>query len=476
MAFYCQQCQAPITLDDTLKRLSNAQKDLILSKANRTTKPPPISPSEHISTERLNVLNEALRDISDSPSPTEVQNYSNLIAEPASGSDNSAQSFVYVSDHEGNLEASGDEDLEKEDEEENNRSDHLPDFSRIKSLDQVFQILSTNQDVSHPMCKDCARLLVNSYKHKFDQSQKEKDAYLGFLKKLKDRDADNQAAEVQVDGKIVDSINELKQLRQLELTKIEELKSLEDTYDLLNQELEDLEKNLRELNEKDLNEALAFRNDLNMKLKRKTNSLEQAKALYQRHLNHVDGLRSLNIFTKLFNILFDDNDNWGRINGFRLGYKVPLPEINVALGQIVLLLVFLQKQLDVPISSYELVPLGSKSYIVKHSSKQPPEGQRTKATSVLQLFSTNEFTLGKLFNFNKLDVSMIALLDIVSQFEGKMISLDDELAFPYKISPKHDSIGGKSIRVTSNDEWSDSCRYLLIDLNWLLTYASTHSG
>lgn len=472
MAFHCQQCHAPIKLDESLKNLSQAHRELLVNKATRASKPPRRLSKEHIPQDRLDVLNQALDDIRENPTSTEVQNFSDLVSEPivgSAGSDGSAHSFVYVSDHNDDDESDHNEVPEEKAEEQ------LPDFSRIKSLDQVFHILSTNQDVSHPMCGDCAKLLTNSYKHKFDQSQREKEAYLSFLKKLKEREADDKAAEGHVAGKIAESIEELKGLRQLEDEKLTELQELEATHELLNSELDELEESLRQLNEQDLNKVLAMRNDLTMRLSEKNDDLDQARSLYQQHLNHVDRLRSLNIFSRLFSILFSDTDKWGRINGFRLGYKVPLAEINAALGQIVLMLVFLQKRLDVVVTSYELVPLGSKSYIVKHSRKPPTEdGVRPKTTSVLQLFSTNEFTLGKLFNFNKLDVSMIALLDIVSHFETKMVSSDEELAFPYRISPKHDSIGGKSIRVTSNDEWTDACRYLLIDLNWLLTYASTH--
>ena len=69
---------------------------------------------------------------------------------------------------------------------------------------------------------------------------------------------------------------------------------------------------------------------------------------------------------------------------------------------------------------------------------------------------------------------MIALLDIVSLIEAKVLSIDQEIELPYKI--KNDTIGGKSIRVTSNSEWTSSCKFLLTNLNWILTFVSAHTS
>ncbi|RCK58881.1 hypothetical protein Cantr_07295 [Candida viswanathii] len=61
--------------------------------------------------------------------------------------------------------------------------------NRIKTLSTIFSILSNNQDINHPLSEDCANLLIENYKLKFDQSQKEKDSYLSFLKNSKTRTA-----------------------------------------------------------------------------------------------------------------------------------------------------------------------------------------------------------------------------------------------------------------------------------------------
>lgn len=456
MVFHCQSCNSPIAIDETLRNLSQAQLGLLLSKSGKPAPFSKLSPPQYIPKDRLERFN--------SLTGSDAVISKDYSERPASY--DSHQSYVYVSDDDQEAGLAADSDNKM-----NPNEDQLPDFSKIKTLDQVFQILLTNQDVNHPMCSECAQLLTQNYKLKFDQSQREKEYYLSFLKKLKERE-DGALAGV-ADEKITRSARELKELHELEQTKLAELEDLEKQHEELTEKLEELTGQLAELNLTELNQIISLKNSLNLDLQVKQSKLDQAKALYNKHLNHLDRLRTLNVYTKLFDILFDQKDNYGRINGFRLGYKVPWPEVNVALGQIVLLLTFLLKRLGVHLEGYKLVPMGSQSYLVKQG--KPSGGEDRKTSSVLQLYSSNEFTLGKLFNFNKVDVSMISLLDILSKFEEKLMSIDEGLAFPYTISPKRDAVGGKSIRVTSNGQWTDACRYLLIDLNWILTYASTQN-
>lgn len=472
MTFHCRQCNSPIVLDDSLKSLSKGQIDHLLKKNENKFDAPVKAPKLYISHDRLELANKAL-ELGDSD-PLFKLNYTLDNKSP-----NSHLAYVFVSDSE--LES--DHNDSKELERQKNLIDHnglsedgqFPEFSKVKSLRHVFEILSTNQDVDFPMCVDCAHLLTENYKLKFDQSQKEKDYYMSFLKKLKEQKPFTNADEDILAKEMEEVAVELRLLEELQSSKLHELESLETTYSDLSSQLDLLTRELEDLNVGKLEEVAKLRNSLNLELSQKQEKLDQAKSLYQKQLDHLDELRSLNIFTELYSILFDKQDDYGRINTFRLGYRVPWPEVNAALGQIVLLLVFLQKRLSVTLKFYKLVPMGSKSYIIKDGTTLNllhAEDPGSKTHSVLPFYSTNEFTLGKLFNFNKLDVAMMALLDILAQFEVKLTSLDQELELPYKISARHDSIGGKSIRVTSNSQWTEACRYLLIDLNWILSYAS----
>lgn len=470
MTFNCIQCNSSISLDKSLTNLSQGQIDHLLKKSEQKFQPSIKPPEHYIPHDRLELVKKAIAYGDSEPrfklSPTPLESETSKLH----------LAYVYLSDPDVEAEnqhgprSSG--GAVSQDRDGIYDEGQLPEFSKVKSLRRVFKILSTNQDIGFPMCKDCAQLLTDNYKLKFDQSQREKDYYMSFLKKINEKRSLSESAETTIDKEMESAVAELGQLEKLQNSKLDELESLETTYDDLSLQLDKLTQELRDLNVGKLEEVAKLRNSLNLELNHKQGRLDQAKALYQKQLDHLDQLRALNICTELFSILFDQKDNWGRINNFRLGNRVPWPEVNAALGQIVLLLAFLQKRLNITLEVYKLVPMGSKSYIIKDGplNNQPDiaPGPRTH----LPLYSSNEFSLGKLFNFNKLDVSMMALLDILSQFERKLMSIDETIELPYKISPKHDTIGMKSIRVTSNTQWSEACRYLLIDLNWILSYAS----
>lgn len=517
---HCQKCDSPIVLDDSLVNLTSAQLNLLINKTNdeninkNNKQLLKLDPLDFIPLDRLKLYNEIN---SQNPQPIVIENIIDEPIEQAS-SLNSNHSYVMVSDSENSHKIDHDEQSKSNNEDKQNKNDknvnsknHIDDdpsntiSGRINTLQNIFKVLSSNQQIDHPLCLDCSNLLTENFKLKFDQTQREKDYYLTFLKKLKDRD-NNISAHInldELDSKLKNAIHEYEDLQKQESRELNELKELENTKKSLDDQLNELNHEYTMLNKNELYSVLKLKNELSLELKQKANKLEQSKSLYQMHLNNLDKLRTLNIYNRLFDISIDENDEYGTINGFRLGYKVPWSEVNAALGQIVLLLVFIIKRLELNLIDYRLIPMGSRSQIVKVSydsdDKQQDENlassispnstsasnvlsqqnvkpkPKAKSKTLLNLYSTNEFSLGKLFNFNKLDVSMIALLNILSQIESKLKDIDQEIELPYTISKKNDFIGGKSIRVTSNGEWSNSCKFLLTNLNWILAYTSAHT-
>lgn len=509
--FFCQKCKNQLYLDDSLEKLTSAQSKLLTQTINEADKPAKeltlVDPEQFISKKRLELYKEINKS---NPKPIVTKNVTDTGNELPS-SLNSNYSYVFISDGDnspGERVAKKVSNEVKEPQKEQ-AATVIDDPSntisgRINTLSHIFHVLSTNQEIDHPVCWDCSQLLVENFKLKFDQSQREKDYYLTFLKKLKERDSIVSAkiSPDEIDSKLMRAMNEYEQLQQEEHDKINELKHLERKKKELDQELVDLNHEFTKLKKIELNKVLELKNNLGLELRMKSDKLEQSKSLYQMHLNNLDKLRTLNIYNKFFDISFDKNDEYGTINSFRLGYKVPWSEMNAAFGQIVLLLAFLMKRLELNLPNYRLVPMGSKSHIIKvsHTRREGEEGgpstdgntvaestptstpgpehngtDRVRLKTVLNLYSSNEFSLGKLFNFNKLDISMIALLDILAHIEATLVQLDPEIELPYAISTKRDSIGGKSIRVTSNSEWTQSCKYLLTNLNWILAYTSAHT-
>lgn len=461
--FYCSKCNSRLRLDDSLLKLNQAQLNLLShtrSDGRREEQSQVTDPSHFIQKNRIDLYNEIIKT---NPEPLHKMSFVSTSTDNSEASKDT-NSFVMLSHDESTADKHSDGVT-------HDVSNYRSISARINTLKKVFEILSTNLEVEHPLCLDCADLLLSNYKLKFDQTQLEKEYYMSFLRKLKQQDVSGSISDI--DSKLKESLENFRKLQKEETEKLEVLKQLEKERDKLNHQLDLLNEEMDNLNNNDLNNFLKLRNHLDIDLSMKREMLNLFKSLYQIQLNRLDSVRNLNIYTKMFQISFETADEYGRINGFRLGYKVPWPEINSALGQVTLLLIFIIGRLDLKLKDYTLIPKGSNSQIIKFSANATTSG--TPHKSVLNLYSSNEFSLGKLFNYNKLDVTMIAVLDILSQIEACLSNIDSEIELPYRISEKHDNIGGKSIRLSSLNEWTTSCKFLLTDLNWLLTYASAYS-
>lgn len=462
-SFYCKRCSNKLDLNESLKHLKKVQLDLILDRRKKDESEndyvEPLDAEDFIPGDRLELYRNVAHD--DLAAFKKVDNIDGGQTEETGALN--PNSFVLLSTELDN----GKKDSKGKSDEDY----YLKISERINTLKKIFEILSDNQEIDHPLCIDCSKLILVNYRHKFDQNQREKEYYISFLRKLKERESKDTSNDI--DPRLKNLASEYDHLHMREQEKLETLRGLEKQKDELSSQLVALKDSLNLLCQNEVEAMYKLRNNLEIDLDQKFHKLDQVKALYQTHLNQLDSLRNMNIYTNIFNISFDETDLYGTINGLRLGYKVPWPEINAALGQILLLLVFLSKRLQLDLKEYRLVPMGSRSHIVKYSLSQ--NSRETQRKSVLSLHSSNDFSLSRLFNFNKLDVSMIALLDVVSKIKEKVSTFDHEIELPYVISPKCDTIGNKSIRPSSNAEWSFSCRFLLIDLKWLLTYTSAHT-
>ncbi|WLF80124.1 Vacuolar protein sorting-associated protein atg6 [Lodderomyces elongisporus] len=523
----CGECDTPVTLSDTLRRLNESQLKLLINTTQNkefqkadNERLNDLNPSDYLTKEKLDLYNQLPRNAK----PMYIKSYFESEDEEDDEDDNDedqeeeeeddddddndddddgthgafrstrsnsntnsdTNSYLVVSENddleeangvqEGNRATSNINNLDLEDEE----NYEIKISSRIKTLNKIFRILSNTQDIDHPLSENCANLLIENYKLKFDQSQKEKEQYLSFLKKLKLQDSKLNLHDEQghvrtsfgddesLDNNLKQTLEEYKLLTQKEQDGLQELKKLESTRTQLEQQISKSENELEDIKTSQLDKIMRLRNELQLNISDKQTKLDQLKASYQLHLNHIDELRNFNIYKLMFDINLDEK--YGMINGLRIGYKIVWPEVNAALGQISLLVAFILRRLHLKLEAYKLVPMGSQSHIVKFTKHE--DGSRSK--KILNLYSSDEFTLGRLFNFNKMDVSLIALLEILSIISIKLRELDTDIELPYKI--KNDSIGGKSIRVTSNSEWTQSCKLLLTNLNWMLIFVQAHTS
>lgn len=442
--FQCHRCRHPLILDESIKDLSNAQQKLMTSSNFENVSSP------NIPRDRLQLYQDA---------------NANSLNNTAGSCINTEGSFVLLQSQQRQRDAR--DAAEKSD---NSMS------KRVKTLEKVFQVLSDNYQIDFPVCFDCANLLIDEIKHKFDQVCEEKEVYYQFLRKLKTQSEPNR-------DKAEDSLKDIETLtaKQKELEKeLDRVNLDKETQEMrlatLNQELE----NLKIEEEKMLHQEKAFELEM-MEFEEENGKLLN---LYEFNLNQLDHLRKLNPYNEVFNISHDGV--FGTINSLRLGYldscKVSWREINAALGHFVLLLKTLCDILNLKLDSYKLKPMGSFSKIEKVMVSSSGTVKRV----TLELFhETSEqqfFSLSSLFNYSTLDAGMVALVDVVKQMSVKMEKLDPSLELPYKMNK--DKVGGLSIkpsliRTSSNqakENWTLACKNLLTNAKWLLACASARCG
>ncbi|KAG7882378.1 hypothetical protein KL905_000127 [Ogataea polymorpha] len=438
MAQYtCQRCKLPLVIDDSLQGLSNAQKHLLtLSYGQRPNEDHPKDLNEYpiLPAERVALFEEASKTSGSKP----------LVSSKGSEA-------LHIDD--GSFVILEDKDQPS--------MDKVSVSERVASLDNIFNILSSKYEIDYPVCTDCASTLIEELKQQFEQMTKEKDTYVQFLKKLTAQSGPNRK-------KAQDSLSELALLKEEETKLLEELEKAEREQEELTQQLVEVEQELEDLENQE-KEFCLQKNAYDLELIEFVNERERIKASYEYNLNRLDSLRKTNVFNDVFMISHDDQ--FGTINGLRLGnldnVKVSWHEINAALGQLALLLATVVRILDFQLDGYRIIPMGSTSRIEKY--RKDRNGSISKQT--LDLFSSGEFSIGKIFTHNQLDAGMVALVDIVSQIGRKLKQLDESNDLPYKMT--EDKVAGYPIKPSarsSNEEWTSACRYLLTNAKWILTY------
>lgn len=158
-------------------------------------------------------------------------------------------------------------------------------------------------------------------------------------------------------------------------------------------------------------------------------------------------------------------------------------EINAAWGHTLLLLKTVARKLSLDFRGYRLVPCGSFSKIEKlaNSKMRSSSSQNTGSTSVaesggtmLELYGSGDWALGRLLQNRRFDAAMVAFLDCLNQvIEHAEEEADDanvDLRIPHRVHK--DKIGDVSIRLGSSDEtWTRALRHVLLDLKILLAHA-----
>ncbi|KAI9311067.1 autophagy protein Apg6-domain-containing protein [Dichotomocladium elegans] len=326
---------------------------------------------------------------------------------------------------------------------------------RLRVANRLFSIISGKSSIDHPMCQECTDLLIESLSKELEDVSRERDAYIEFFENVKENRVDGQTQkEVE---------QQLKELKSAEAEALEELSRAQADHEAVMQELEEMEKEMEALDERERRFWQEF-NEYELKLENFQNERDSINLKYDHDIKQYERLKRTVVYNDAFCISHDGP--FGTINGFRLGrlhsHPVEWSEINAAWGQTLLLLYTVSTKLKFQFKTYRLVPMGSFSRV-----------ERVDGDSVVsyELYGS-EFGLNRMFMSRRFDHAMVGLLSCLRQLMDFAEERDRTLKFPYRINK--DKIGDVSIRVQFNQDenWTMALKYMLTNMKWVLVFAS----
>ncbi|KAI9680115.1 MAG: autophagy protein 6 [Caeruleum heppii] len=535
---FCQKCRSPLKVDQSLDDLNPAAFDLLLNSTGHTLHPRP-KPSDIVQAphlrERRELYHQVAQHASQSPiskrtipAPrlaTETSGSGAAVAKSSHAKDNPAMSFVMLTDSQvvapskptppttppaavrtttrrGRLRPAEQQTTATAAEKQRPLSQQADTTARL------FDILSARSDIDHPICVECTDLLIEGLQKRLTSARKETDAYVGFLKQV--------TADVPTDEEVQRAEEDLRSTSKHEEAAFAELVKLEEEKSQLDDDIALLEEEARSLN---VDEAHFWRdrNAFALVLSSFQSEREGVNLQYAHDSLQLSRLQRTNVYNDTFCIGHDGF--FGTINGLRLGRlggasgNVEWSEINAAWGMALLLLATVAERLGFTFDGYRPRPLGSNSRIEKLEypstssgtsgtstttittpGQAPHRTMTTPKVSVLELYSSGDLPLGRMFIHRRFDAAMVAFLECLRQL-GEFVEHPPPppshqhsttptptptpvsgLRLPYDI--KKDRIGDASIKLGFNQDeaWTRACKYTLTCCKFLLAHASNVSG
>ena len=373
-------------------------------------------------------------------------------------------------------------------------------YPEIEANARLFEILSARSDIDHPICSECTELLLSSLQARLSASTKERDAYISFLKELK-----NNAP---TSAEVAKAEANLAAARSAEEEAFSELLKLEKEVAALEDESATLEVETRALDEEEEG-FWRSRNAHTLRLTSFQATRDALNASYDHDSQQLERLQRTNVYNDTFCIGHDGN--FGTINGLRLGRLQPpnnveWPEINAAWGTTALLLATVADKLGFTFRGYRIKPMGSTSHLERFeavhvtsagssvvSTRSGPgsgtnstvRGQQPSKPVSLELFSSGDLPLGRTILHRRFNDAMVAFLECLRQLGdfvengGSDLQPGQQLGglkLPYRI--EKDKIGSLSIKlgISQDEAWTNACKYTLTCCKFLLAHASNVSG
>ncbi|KAI7878950.1 APG6-domain-containing protein [Lichtheimia hyalospora FSU 10163] len=326
---------------------------------------------------------------------------------------------------------------------------------RLRVANRLFNIISSKSSIDHPMCQECTDLLLESLEKELEDVGRERDAYIEFFAKIKENRVDDDMRQ--------ELEHVVEQLKEAEKEALAELTKVQGEHELVQQELEELERELKALDDREERFWEQY-NDYEIKLENFQNERDSINLKYDHDVKQYERLQRTVVYNDAFCISQDGP--FGTINGFRLGrlssHPVEWSEINAACGQTLLLLYTVANKLKFQFKTYRLVPMGSFSRVEKVDGD---------IVNSYELYGS-EIGLSRMFLNRRFDHAMEGMLNCLKQLTDFAEERDRSLRFPYRIHK--DKIGDLSIRVQFNQDeaWTRALKYMLTNMKWVLVFAS----
>jgi len=329
--------------------------------------------------------------------------------------------------------------------------------NKLKKTAELFDIISNNGDVDHPLCEECTDTLLETMDQQLKLAEDEAQEYQAYLQKLENESED--------ESKVCELENELEKLQSEEST----LKSELDELDIFQKEADDKLKEQQIERAKLEKEEQKYWKEYSRHKRQLLIAEDDFRTLdcQQKYAQaQIEKLKKTNAFNSTFHIWH--TGYFATINGFRLGRlphdPVDWVEINAAWGQTALLLWALARKVGISFKKYQVVPYGSFSYIKNLSDEK-----------TLPLYGAGGIRM--IFD-SKFDSAMVAFVDCLTQFANE-VQRHGAFSLPYEMDKGkiRDSNSGQwysiKLQFNSEDLWTKALRYMLTNLKWGLAFVST---
>ncbi|XP_071510475.1 beclin-1-like [Diadema antillarum] len=330
---------------------------------------------------------------------------------------------------------------------------------RLKVSSHLFDIMSGQSDIDHPLCEECTDSLLDQLDQQLKITEDECKHYRESLERLTEAEESGEGSE--------DVERELLKLKEEEAAMVQQLELIErerkETQEEKRMQLKELEE-LKEEEENYWQEYNEYKRQL-LELQEDQRSVDNQLRYTQTQLER---LKKTNVFNATFHIWH--NGHFGTINGFRLGRLPSVPvewsEINAAWGQTVLLLHSLAQKMNFTFQRFRLVPYGNHSHLESLTDK----------SKQLPLHGSGGF---RFFWDTKFDHAMVAFLDCLQQLEEEVERGDSSFCLPYKMAngKLEDTSTGQTysikIQFNSEEQWTKALKFMLTNLKWALAWVSS---